>query len=107
MLCTDASVEDGINAVRHTLPLCVFHPRCETSDISGIGALEMYRREWDDEAKTFKQRHVEDWTTDPADSFRYLSLSWRKAPAREVKAPKVPGWQVPPPVEPRRGVIQL
>ena len=45
MQAPDVSLEDGINAVRRTLPLCVFHPRCETSDISGIGALEMYRRE--------------------------------------------------------------
>jgi hypothetical protein len=30
-----ASVQDGINAVRRTLPLCVFHPRCE----EGISAL--------------------------------------------------------------------
>ena len=67
MLVPAASVDDGINAVRRTLPLCVFHPRCEASDISGIGALETYRREWDDEKKTFKKSAVEDWTTDPAD----------------------------------------
>ena len=88
MLAPAASVDDGINAVRRTLPLCVFHPRCETSDISGIGALELYRRSWDDELKTFKKSAVEDWTTDPADSFRYLSLSWRQAPLREVKVPQ-------------------
>ena len=107
MLAPDASVEDGINAVRRTLPLCVFHPRCEASDISGIGALETYRREWDDEKKTFKKSHVEDWTTDPADSFRYLALSWRKAPLREVKPAPVQGWHIPPPTMPRRGSIRL
>ena len=73
----------------------------------GIGALETYRREWDDEMKTFKKSHVEDWTTDPADSFRYLALSWRQAPLREVKLPAQPGWHLPPPVEPRRGGIRL
>ena len=107
MLVPAASVDDGINAVRRTLPLCVFHPRCEASDISGIGALETYRREWDDEKKTFKKSPVEDWTTDPADSFRYLALSWRQAPLREVKLPAQPGYHIPPPPEPKRGVIRL
>src|SRR4051812_27885295 len=48
ILVPHASIEDGRNAVRRTLPLCVFHPRCETG---GIDALEQYRREWDDEKK--------------------------------------------------------
>src|SRR3546814_7623881 len=43
---------DGINAVRRTLPLCVFHSRCEDQ---GIAALETYRRDWDDDKKAFKQ----------------------------------------------------
>lgn len=67
---------DGINAVRKTLPLCVFHERCESE---GIAALEMYRREWDDDKKAFKQNEVHDWSSHLADAFRYLSLAWRKA----------------------------
>lgn len=67
---------DGINAVRRTLPLCVFHERCESE---GIAALEMYRREWDDDKKAFKQNEVHDWSSHLADAFRYLSLAWRKA----------------------------
>jgi phage terminase large subunit len=106
-LAPDASLDDGINAVRHTLPLAVFHPRCDEGDLPGLGGLEQYRREWDDEKKTFKRSAVEDWTTDIADSFRYLSLSWRKAPPREIKVPRAQGWQIPPPDEPRRGGIQL
>jgi phage terminase large subunit len=35
ILVPQASLDDGINAVRRTLPLCVFHPRCE----DGLGAL--------------------------------------------------------------------
>ena len=103
MLVPNASLEDGINAVRRTLPLCVFHPRCESSDISGLGALETYRREWDDEKKTFKKSAVEDWTTDPADSFRYLALAWRQAPLHKPKEPDQSGWHIPPPPERRRG----
>jgi len=106
-LAPAASWDDGINAVRHTLPLAVFHPRCDEGDLPGIGGLEQYRREWDDEKKTFKRSAVEDWTTDIADSFRYLALSWRKAPLREIKVPRVQGWTILPPEAPRRGGIQL
>jgi hypothetical protein len=104
MLAPDASLEDGRNAVRQTLPYCVFHPRCAEGDMNGVSALEQYRREWNDEMKAFKKSHVDDWTTDPADSFRYLSLSWRRALPREVKVPKVPGFSIPPPPENRRGI---
>ena len=41
------SLQDGINAVRRTLPLCVFHPRCEEGGIwlwSSIGASGTTRR---------------------------------------------------------------
>lgn len=68
---------DGINAARKTLARCVFHPRCEEV---GIAALEQYRREWDDEKKTFKANEVHDWTSHLADAFRYLSMAWRTAP---------------------------
>lgn len=67
---------DGINAVRQTLPLCVFHTRCEDE---GIAALETYRREWDDDKKAFKQSEVHDWSSHLADAFRYLAMAWRKA----------------------------
>jgi hypothetical protein len=63
MLVPLASIDDGINAVRRTLPLCVFHPRCEDG---GISALEQYRREWDDDKKAFRASAVHDWTSHPA-----------------------------------------
>jgi phage terminase large subunit len=70
-----ATKMDGIQAVRSTLPRCIFHPRTEDK---GISALEQYRREWDDEKKTFKPTEVHDWTSHLADAFRYLALSWRR-----------------------------
>lgn len=76
---------DGINAVRRTLPLCVFDPRCEDP---GISALEQYRREWDDEKKTFKASEVHDWTSHLADAFRYLAMAWRHAPSEPPEKPK-------------------
>lgn len=101
LLVPMATFQDGINAVRRTLPLCVFHPRCEET---GIAALEQYRREWDDEKKAFRQSDVHDWTAHPAAAFRYLSLAWRVAERREVAMPKQEGWQIPPPAEDRGGI---
>lgn len=66
---------DGINAVRQTLPRCLFHPRTEEE---GIAALEQYRREWDDDKKTFKASEVHDWSSHLSDAFRYLSMAWRE-----------------------------
>jgi hypothetical protein len=91
------SFDDGINAARQTLPLCVFHPRCEEG---GISALEQYHREWDEEKKAFRANATHDWTSHPADSFRYLSLSWRPLPPRKlrVNGPMTgdTGWRIPP-----------
>jgi len=95
------SVEDGINAARRTLPLCVFHPR---TDETGLSAMEQYRREWDDDKKAFRASAVHDWTSHPADAFRYLALSWRAAPAREVKVVRPTGVTIPPPPEHRGGM---
>lgn len=69
-----AGLLDGINAVRRTLPHCVFSTRCEEE---GIAALEMYRREWDDDKKAFKQNPLHDWSSHGSDAFRYLALTWR------------------------------
>jgi len=98
-----ASINDGINAVRRTLPLTVFHTRCE----EGISALEQYRREWDDEKKCFRASPLHDWTSNYADSFRYLAQSWRPAPRRVAPTPQLEGWVIPPPQEQRRGGIVL
>jgi hypothetical protein len=106
-LVPDASKQDGINAARRTLPLCVFHPRTEES---GFAALEQYRREWDDEKKAYRQSEVHDWASHPSDSFRYLSLSWKRAPTLKprLSVPSIrSNWTIPPPVEPRRREIRL
>jgi hypothetical protein len=98
------SKEDGINAVRRTLPLCVFHPRCEEG---GLTALEQYRREWDDDKKCFRASEVHDWTCHPADSFRYLSVGYKPRPPRQIRERLPRGLVIPPPKEPRRGVMVL
>lgn len=98
MLVPMSSKLDGVQAARITLGKCLFHPR--TEDI-GISALEQYRREWDDERKTFKANEVHDWTSHLADAFRYLALAWRHALVEVVEDVPVapPGYMIMPPVE--------
>lgn len=97
-LVTNATKMDGINAARQTLARAVFHSRTEEV---GVSALEQYRREWDDEKKTFRESEYRDWTTHLADAFRYLSLAWKQIPIERAK-PREPmqhaGLIKPPPV---------
>lgn len=63
-------VDDGINAVRMLLPRCWFdRKKCE----SGLDALRMYQRDWDDKAQDFRSSPRHDWTSHGADAFRYLA----------------------------------
>jgi phage terminase large subunit len=106
MLVPLTTIGDGINAVRRVLPLAVFHPRCE----EGIAAMEQYRREWDDDKKAFRASAVHDWTSHFADAFRYLAQSWRGPGRRVPKVAEVKenfwgGLVIPPPDEPRRGML--
>ena len=95
-LVPNAGLLDGINALRQTLPRCVFHPRCD----DGIAALEQYRREWDDDKKTFRASPLHDWSSHAADAARYMALAWRTtqpAPREAKPTPPPPGmWQIPP-----------
>jgi phage terminase large subunit len=95
-----AGLEDGINAVRRTLPLCVFHTRCEP----GVSALEQYQREWDDDNKVFKKAPLHNWASHFADAFRYLAQGWKPAAKRVIKLPEQTGLILRPPAEPRRGI---
>lgn len=94
----NAGLLDGINAARLTLPRCVFHDRCE----GGIAALEQYKREWDDDKKTFKASPLHDWTSHYSDAFRYLALAWREMtpakplPQRPIYAISADGWATAP-----------
>lgn len=91
-----ATKQDGIQAVRKTLPLCLFHSRTEEI---GIAALEQYRREWDDDKKCFKANEVHDWTSHLSDAFRYLSLAWRSIPVQldaSIPQPKAGQTMLPP-----------
>lgn len=80
------NIEDGINAVRLTLPKCWFDAeKCER----GINALQQYRREFDEKLKAFKSRPLHDWSSHAADAFRYLALGLNTRPKDKWKQPEV------------------
>jgi phage terminase large subunit len=80
------NVEDGINAVRRILPRCWFDSeKCA----EGIKALRQYRRDWDDTRKVFYERPYHDWSSHPADAFRYLAVGLSDPPRSQASA-KIP-----------------
>ena len=74
---------------------------------AGIDGLKAYRREWDDELKTFRENPVKDWAEHIGSAWRYLGLAWREVqPVIEKPKPRPipPGYiMLPGPPEPRRG----
>lgn len=76
------SKQDGIQAVRMTLPNCWFDKKkCK----DGIEALKQYEREYDEDTKAFRAAPKHNWASNPADAFRYLALSWREeTPIRKL-----------------------
>lgn len=67
--CT--SVEDGINASRLLLARAWFDI---TNTNRGLEALRQYQRDYDDKAKTFRNKPRHDWTSHASDAFRYLAM---------------------------------
>lgn len=89
------SVQDGINAGNQTIRLARFDAeKCAL----GIDGLKNYRREWDDELKTFRENPVKDWAEHIGSSWRYLGLSWREEIKSEpkTKAEPLPTGYLPP-----------
>lgn len=71
------SVAEGLQAGRATINAAVFADNERVR--SGIEGLRSYRREWDEELKTFRENPVKDWAEHIGSAFRYLSLAWRDA----------------------------
>jgi len=79
------SVADGLQAGRVAINSAVFDAD-RTSH--GIDGLKAYRRDWDDERKTFRETPVKDWAEHIGSAWRYLGLSWREEQA--AKPPPKP-----------------
>lgn len=80
------SVADGLQAARSTINESVIHggndERAKRVEY-WIEGCRNYRREWDDELKTFRETPVKDWAEHVGSMTRYLGLAWR-----EVVPPK-------------------
>jgi hypothetical protein len=81
---------NGIQAARaHLLDRQTrIHPRC--SECDGVEALRQYHREYDEDARVFRNVPEHDWSSNPADAFRYgcvaMQLSKNVAQARRPRA---------------------
>lgn len=77
-----ANLLDGINATRRLLARAwIDEGRCRR----GLSALQAYRREWDDAARTFKPKPLHDWSSHGADALRTFAMGFAddSAPAEE------------------------
>jgi hypothetical protein len=68
-------IEDGINAVRMTLPRCFFH---EANTVRGVECLYAYHKEFNEKMQVFVNKPQHDWSSHFSDSFRYLCLSLQR-----------------------------
>jgi len=87
------SVADGLQAGRTTINAALFHTGDDERGKrvqAGIEGLRNYRREWDDDLKTFRENPVKDWSEHIGSAFRYLGLSWREVvpPKPQKQKPK-------------------
>jgi hypothetical protein len=73
------SVDDGIHAVRMTLPKCWFD---EVKCKKGLEALRHYQRRWDGKNKTFLQKPKHDWASHGSDAFRYMAMGMKPESSR-------------------------
>jgi hypothetical protein len=68
-----ASINDGINAVRRLLATASIDPvRCDR----GLKALRNYRREWDEDRATFRDRPLHNWASHGADALRNFAQGY-------------------------------
>jgi phage terminase large subunit len=78
-------VDDGINAVRLMLPTTRFDAeKCR----AGLESLRQYRREYDENKRTFKPTPLHDWSSHDADAFRYLAVGLEPEAAAPIDYPR-------------------
>ena len=79
------AVADGIHAGRKAIQQADFYQSDDENDERservrfGVSGLRSYRREWDDDRKTFHENPHKDWAEHIGSSWRYLGLAWREA----------------------------
>lgn len=99
-LVPNLSVQDGIQAVRKTLPKVYFNT--DNPDVRvGLNALRVYQREWDDRVQRFRETPKHDWASNPADAFRMFALAMNPRAARSA------GSVIPKAAPPTSNVMNL
>ncbi len=92
----DPTVEMGINAVRQLLPLCEFNnspvpfadetiEQANARMTRALDAMRQYRKAWDEKLRKFKDSPLHDWTSNTADSLRYLARGRQPFAATDYK----------------------
>lgn len=87
------SVADGLQAGRVAINSAQFHDGDDERAgrvAHGIDGLKSYRRDWDDERKTFRETPVKNWAEHIGSAWRYLGLAWKEAQdlAQPIAKPK-------------------
>jgi len=80
------SVADGLQAGRTTINEATFANSERV--LAGIEGLKSYRRDWDDDRKTFREVPVKDWAEHIGSAWRYLGLAWKDVQPIQKKAVK-------------------
>jgi hypothetical protein len=84
-IVAEMGVDDGINAGRLLFPrLWIDEVKCQPF----IDAIGQYRQEWDDRKGMFRDIPLHDWTSHPADMFRYAAVVEERMVAKEKKPVK-------------------
>lgn len=67
------NINDGINATRRMLARSLIDPvRCE----KGLKCLRNYRKEWDEDRATFRDKPLHNWASHGADAFRNFAQGY-------------------------------
>jgi len=67
-------IEDGIQASRILIDRCWFDAvKCK----QGLDALRNYRKFWDEQSKSYRNRPLHDWSSHGADAFRYMAVGMK------------------------------
>lgn len=100
VLDRDLSIDTGINAVRQMLGLCEFNDEPMPHVLEGgvletpaearvrmrraLNALRQYRRVWNEKNRRYNDTPLHDWTSNTADSLRYLARGRKPFPGGRV-----------------------
>jgi hypothetical protein len=87
----DHKIDAGIQAVRSTLPNCIFHSK---NAKRGIDCLDFYRKKWNDSLKVYYDEPLHDQFSHGADAFRYLAVGLKTIPeTANLNSEKINEWR--------------